>query len=228
MRAEAELATQKARVEAIEKSLSIVNKDQAGKPAQPASPAAVEKYQSLAAQLAQLRQSETDLLSRYTAENRLVKVKTAQIAAIEKQRQELEQKNPALIGMAPALASAGSGPARPDILSERAVLVGLQSKLETLRTRVSEIQARANVMEELGPRIEQLEREQELQEVNYEQSRGEPGESPRRRNPGSVQNAEYQCRPNAYRPARRLGETSRNSSFRLRVEVSLPASRSHC
>jgi polysaccharide biosynthesis transport protein len=167
-RAEGELAAQKARVEAIEKSLSIVNKDPAGKPAQPASPAAVEKYQSLAAQLAQLQQSETDLLSRYTAENRLVKVKTAQIAAIEKQRHDLEQKNPALVGMAPALA--GSGPARPDILSERAVLVGIESRLETLKTRVSEIQARAKVMEELGPRIEQLEREQELQEVNYKQS----------------------------------------------------------
>jgi len=166
--AEGELAAQKARVEAIEKSLSIVNKDPAGKPAQPASPAAVEKYQSLAAQLAQLQQSETDLLSRYTAENRLVKVKTAQIAAIEKQRHDLEQKNPALVGMAPALA--GSGPARPDILSERAVLVGIESRLETLKTRVSEIQARAKVMEELGPRIEQLEREQELQEVNYKQS----------------------------------------------------------
>ncbi len=167
---QAEYAAQKARVSSIEESLALNDKSQTGKPSQPASPEAVQKYQSLATQLAQLQQSEADLLSRYTAENRLVKIKAAQIAGIQKQRADLEKAYPTLIGMVPVLTSSASGPARPDIMSERARLVGLESRLDTLRTRVSELQAKAHLMEELGPRIEQLEREKELQETSYEHS----------------------------------------------------------
>ena len=165
--AEADAAAQKTRVEALEKSLAIVNKEQPNSTPQPPSGEALQKYQSLATQLTQLQQSETDLLSRYTPENRLVKVKSAQIAAIQKQRQELERKYPALIGIASV---AGNAPARPDILSERAQLVGVQSRVNILRTRVNELKARANVMDELGPRIEQLEREREVIETNYKHS----------------------------------------------------------
>ena len=166
--AEADAAAQKTRVEALEKSLAIVSKEQPNSTPQPPSGDALQKYQSLATQLTQLQQSETDLLSRYTPENRLVKVKSAQIAAIQKQRQDLERKYPALIGMASSVA--GNAPARPDILSERAQLVGIQSRVNILKNRVNELKARANVIDELGPRIEQLEREKDVVEGNYKHS----------------------------------------------------------
>jgi uncharacterized protein involved in exopolysaccharide biosynthesis len=165
---EAEAAAQKARVEALEKSLMLVDKEKPSATPQPVSPGVIQKYQSMGTQLTQLQQSETDLLSRYTAENRLVKIKSAQIAAIQKQRQDLEKKYPALAAV--VASAAGTEPAKPDIVSERARLVGLQSKVQTLRVRVSELQARVRVMEESGPRIEQLEREKDLEETSYRHS----------------------------------------------------------
>lgn len=166
--AEADAAAQETRVEALEKSLAIVSKEQPNSTPQPPSGEALQKYQSLATQLTQLQQSEADLLSRYTPENRLVKVKSAQIAAIQKQRQELEKKYPALVGMAST--AVGNAPARPDILSERAQLVGIQSRVNSLKNRVNELKARANVIYEFGPRIEQLEREKDVVEGNYKHS----------------------------------------------------------
>ena len=165
---EAEMAAQKARVEALEQSLTFVDKDRTSATPQPVSADVIQKYQSLTAQLTQLEQAETELLSRYTAENRLVKVKTAQIAEIQKQHRDLEKKYPALVGMVPA--AAGTGPAKPDIVSERAHLVGLQAKTETLRTRVQQLKERANLVEQFGPRIEQLEREKDVQETAYKHS----------------------------------------------------------
>jgi uncharacterized protein involved in exopolysaccharide biosynthesis/Mrp family chromosome partitioning ATPase len=165
---EAEAAAQRARVEALEKSLMLVDKDKPSVTPQPISPSVIQKYQSLATQLTQLQQAETDLLSRYTAENRLVKIKSAQIAAIQKQRQDLEKKYPTLAGV--AASAVGTEPAKPDIVSERARLVGLQSRLQTLRARVNELQARVHVMEESGQRIEQLERQKDLEEASYEHS----------------------------------------------------------
>jgi uncharacterized protein involved in exopolysaccharide biosynthesis/Mrp family chromosome partitioning ATPase len=165
---EAEAAAQRSRVEALEKSLMLVDKDKPSATPQPISPSVIQKYQSLATQLTQLQQSETDLLSRYTAENRLVKIKSGQIAAIQKQRQDLEKKYPTLAGV--AASAAGAEPAKPDITSERARLVGLQSRLQTLRARVNELQARAHLMEESSPRIEELERQKDLEEASYEHS----------------------------------------------------------
>jgi uncharacterized protein involved in exopolysaccharide biosynthesis/Mrp family chromosome partitioning ATPase len=164
---EAEAAAQRARVDAIEQSLTLVNKDKSTLTPQPVSPGVLQKYQSLGTQLTQLQQSETDLLSRYTAENRLVKIKSGQISAIQKQRQDLEKKFPGLAGI--AVSAAGTEP-KPDILSERARLVGLKSRLQTLRAQVKELQARSRVMGEAAPQIEQLERQKDLEEASYKHS----------------------------------------------------------
>jgi uncharacterized protein involved in exopolysaccharide biosynthesis/Mrp family chromosome partitioning ATPase len=166
--ASAETAAQKARVAALEQSLALVDKNQSGPKPQPLSPSIIQKYQSLGTQLTQLQQSETDLLSRYTAENHLVKIKSSQIGAIQKQRQDLEKKYPAIAGM--VAAGSGTETARPDIVSERARLIGLQSRSETLSARVNELQVRARLVEESAPRIEQLERQKELEEASYKHS----------------------------------------------------------
>src|ERR1700730_8810597 len=81
--AQAELAMQQARVKQLETSLAVTDTDQPKAATKPASGDVVQKYQSLISRLAQLEGAETDLLSRYTPENRLVKVKQAQIADLE-------------------------------------------------------------------------------------------------------------------------------------------------
>jgi polysaccharide biosynthesis transport protein len=166
--AESELAAQKSRVKEIETSLQVSDVKDAGTAAQPVSGDLVQKYQSLAAREQQLQTTLTELLSKYTPGNRLVKVKQAQIDDLESQKQELEKKYPGLIG---TISSTGAGQAaKPDLLSERARLVGLDSRAEGLRSRVKVLQERAKVISEVGPRIEELERKKEVEETNYKHS----------------------------------------------------------
>jgi polysaccharide biosynthesis transport protein len=164
--AETELASQQARVRELEEwntGAAIKPAADNGRP-QP-SAAVIEEYRSLVSRVAQLRQTETELLSRYTAQNRTVKVKQAQIEELENQRREFEQKYPNILASVPGTTS-GDG-ARPDLVSERARLVGVQAQTEMLKSRLSSLKDRAKVLAEYGPRIEQLERTKGVQEGNY-------------------------------------------------------------
>src|SRR5271166_1550336 len=166
--AHAEFAAQEAHVKELERSLAVTDTNQPKNPTKPASGDVVQKYQSLVSRLTQLQQAETDLLSKYTPENRIVKVKQAQIAEFEKQRRDLEKKYPALIDT--VVAGKTSEGARPDLLSERARLVGMQSRVEVLTSRVSALRARAAAISQAAPRIEELERKREVEETNYKHS----------------------------------------------------------
>ena len=166
--AQSELAMQQARVKELETSLAVTDNEPKTVGPQPASGDVVQKYQSLVSRVAALQQAETDLLSRYTSENRLVKVKQAQIADLEKQRRDLEKKYPALIDT--VVAANSSERARPDLLTERARLVSLQSRVDALTARMKDLKARAAVISEAAPRIEELERKREVEETNYKHS----------------------------------------------------------
>ncbi|MBV8378010.1 MAG: hypothetical protein JO279_13525 [Verrucomicrobia bacterium] len=175
--AEGELAAQQALVKDLEKSLAVPDASQPdnGTTATNRAPTGdiVQRYQSLVSRLTQLQQSETELLSKYTSENRLVKNKEAQIAGLEKQRRDMEKKYPALIETAVATTTSSSQSSevrRPDLLTERARLVGLQSKVDTLKARIVSIRQRVNLMSQFGPRIEELERKKEVEEANYKHS----------------------------------------------------------
>jgi hypothetical protein len=152
----------------LETSLAITDPHQSSTPAQSVTGDINQKYQSVVARLSQLQAAVTELLSKYTPENRLVKVKQAQIDGLENQRGELEQKYPSLIGTASS--TGGAQTPRPDVLSERAHLVGIQSMAVVLKSRISALQQRAKLISELGPRIEELERKKEVEETNYKHS----------------------------------------------------------
>jgi len=163
--AEAELAAQKARVNEIQKSLTGADAQLSEHVVAPPSSDVVGEYQALVARLEHLRETETELLSKYTAQNRIVEVKRAQIDDLEKQRRDLENKHPGLIGTISAVGASQSS--RPDIVSERARLTGLEAKTETLRSRLGGLQEKANMISEMGPKIAQLERKKEVEETNY-------------------------------------------------------------
>ena len=160
---EAELAAQKDRVAEIEKSIAEVNAQQSADGAAKPSNVIVEEYQALVARAAQLRQGETDLLSRYTPQNRLVKVKEAQIDELEKQRRSLENKYPALLAMVKGY-SQGQ---QPDLISERGKIVLLETRAETLRSRLTALHERSKMFSELGPKLAELERTKSVREENY-------------------------------------------------------------
>jgi succinoglycan biosynthesis transport protein ExoP len=162
--AEAELAAQKARVKEIEKLVTGVDAQQSEHVAPPSSQV-VGDYQALVARVARLREMETELLSRYTARNRIVEVKRQQIDDLEKQRLNLEKEHPGLLGAVSIAGSSQSSP--PDTVSERARLTALEARTETLRSRLGSLQEKANMFSEMGPKIAQLERKREVEETNY-------------------------------------------------------------
>jgi polysaccharide biosynthesis transport protein len=162
---EGELAAQKARVAEIEKLMIGHDSPPAEAAVPPPSNEIVGEYQALIAQVAKLREAETELLSKYTAQNRFVKVKQAQIEDAEKQRKSLENKYPGLLG---AVASAGAAQiGRADMVSEKARLIELLTRSDSLRARYNSLQERARILAEKGPKIAQLERKKEAEETNY-------------------------------------------------------------
>ena len=163
--AEADLAAQKARVNEIEKSVTGDDSKESVRAVAPPSNRVVSEYQALLARVEHLKETETELLSKYTAQNRIVKVKQAQINDLEKQRQSLEKKYPGLLSTVAAAGSAQGS--RPDIVSERARLTALEAQTEAIRSRLSGLQARSKMLSEVGPKIASLERKKEVEETNY-------------------------------------------------------------
>ena len=159
--AESELAAQEARVKELQKSLAIPENAEPARPAQPITGDIQEKYKALIARLTQLQKTETDLLLKYTAENPIVKVKADQIASLEKERSDLETAYPALLGTVQG---------QPSITSDRAVLAGLQSKVKALKSRMIDLKAKVNSIQEVAPQIEELQRKAEVEETNYKHS----------------------------------------------------------
>jgi uncharacterized protein involved in exopolysaccharide biosynthesis len=162
----AEFAGQQARVTEIEQGLAWAQTEQAANNAtQHVSSEVIQGYQALVGRVAHLRQAETELLSRYTPGNRIVKVKHAQIEDLEMQQRNLEKKYPGLLETVPAAQS--SQIARRDLVSEKAQLEALKAKTEALKSRVTGIQARIKVFSEIEPRIAELQRRKDVEEASY-------------------------------------------------------------
>jgi polysaccharide biosynthesis transport protein len=163
--ADAELASQQARLKEIEKSVIGAETKQPTTVVPPAGPDLVREYQALVAREAQLRQMQTDLLSRFTPENRIVKVKQAQIDGLVNQRRDMEKKHPGLLATVSTAVASNGGTV--DVVSERARLAEIESKRATLQSRLGVLQERAKLLSEYGPRIGQLERTRDVEESNY-------------------------------------------------------------
>jgi succinoglycan biosynthesis transport protein ExoP len=164
--AEADLAGQQARVKELERYLAGADAGREENAARRPSDDAIQDYQSLVNRVAHLRETEMSLLSRYTPENRIVKVTQAQIADLESQRRSMEQRFPGLAAMVITPATPGQ-PARPDLVSEKARLVAIEAQTNTLRSRVAALQDQAKVLSELGPQIAELQRRRDVEEANY-------------------------------------------------------------
>lgn len=132
----------------------------------PASSEQIEQYQEVMASLAKLRQSKLELLSKYKPGSVQVQLTQTQIDNLEKQRVELEKKFPDLAVAVPK-SGISTRDSQVDFGSEKASLAGLTAKVAMLKTRLQEIQAKANQLNELGPQIAELERTKELEEANY-------------------------------------------------------------
>jgi polysaccharide biosynthesis transport protein len=163
--AQVEYAEQRARVEALENLVgqsSRPNNPDAPRPTQ----GELQQYQALVTRLGVLQNESFDLLSRYTPENRLVRMNRDQIARLETQRREMEERYPDLVAVG---ASAGGGniTSRADLLSERARLAAIGARIEALREQLALAQQRAEQLALVTPAIAQLERRREVEEQNF-------------------------------------------------------------
>ena len=164
-----DLAAQQARVKDLGKSLAVPEIKVSQAPAQPVSGDVLEQYKSLTARLTELQTAENQLLLKYTSQNPMVKVKAAQITELEKQRSDLEKGYPALLNTAAAASVTGQG-AGSNFMGERATLAGLESKVDALKTRMGSLQTRSQAISEVAPRLEELERKEQIEETNYRAS----------------------------------------------------------
>ena len=124
-----------------------------------------QRHQALFERIATLRQTELELLSKFTPENELVKVNQAQIQGLDLQRRELETRFPSLVAAASVKAAAAG--TQPDLVSERAGLAAIEAKLQTLQSQVSDAQEAMRKFSDLSGQIADLERRREVAETNY-------------------------------------------------------------
>jgi uncharacterized protein involved in exopolysaccharide biosynthesis len=162
--AKAEFAAQQARVKQIETWIAGGGVVLSNAARLDPSSEIIHEYQALVSRVTYLRQTVTELLSRYTAENRIVKAKQGRLKILETQQLDLEKQFPSLVARLPA----GSPESlRFDLGSEKAQLAATEARIEELKSRLSGLQDRAKTVWDLGPRIAQLEREREVEEKNY-------------------------------------------------------------
>jgi polysaccharide biosynthesis transport protein len=176
--AEADLAEQQARVRQLGGTVtgaSITSESSkpaeagtADTPAEKANEApagALQQYQVLASRLPKLRETNLELLAKYTPENQVVRANEAEIDEVEKQALSLAKKYPDLPARVGPIVSSKSRQLDP--ASETAHLAGLQAKKDSLTARLHNIQQRIQQFSQLGPQIANLERQRQVEEANY-------------------------------------------------------------
>jgi len=127
-----------------------------------------QQYRVLVSRLPKLREVRLDLLSKYTAENKLVHANQAEIDNCENQRRELEKKYPGLpVKVRPTGSSGETG-----LVSETAHIAGLLARKEALAARLADIREQIKQLTEIAPQVETLERQKELEETNYKYFEG--------------------------------------------------------
>src|SRR5437588_1730576 len=167
--AENDLAEEQAKVKQIERGGLPVDlnetdnaKDNPPAPPTQASTKDIGDYQALVTNLTKLRETQLEMSAKYTPENVMIKMNQAHITDLENQKRNLEKKFPELATLRTAGASG-----QLDIRIERARLAGMKSKLDDLRRQKIELQDRVKQLADIGPQINSLERNKEMEEQNY-------------------------------------------------------------
>ncbi len=161
---EEEIADQAARVKMMEQ-IPIAPVD-SKKTARGVQSKDVQHYQAVVQRLERLRAAELEVLSKYTEDNVIVKFHQKQIADLEKERAEMEEKFPEIAG------GAANGSPALTLGGEQAKLVGLLTKSERLKQRLTNIRDGIRKLSEVGSQIADLERNQELEVANYKYFKG--------------------------------------------------------
>ncbi len=168
--------------ELSEKQAQRTPANSGGQPAEPAAAtpaeaeptnADLENYRFVVGGLEQARRREQELLLAFTAENPRVKATQAQLAELERRRQELEAKFPQLTrtvarGRTDVVTAAEVPPDRSTALEMESVqLNALEARIKTLGAQMESLRAEAASLDQVEGSIQELLRKRELEESNY-------------------------------------------------------------
>jgi Mrp family chromosome partitioning ATPase len=139
----------------------------------------VDEYRRVCGLLDSLSKREQDFSLQFTPESPRVKEVRAQIAVSEKAKKKLEDENPGLLAVKAldprflgpgsdhtAASSAALSP-QTSLIAEMARIAGLESRLRALTNQVEIVRREANVVADAEGSITALERQQRLEETNY-------------------------------------------------------------
>jgi len=161
--AEAELASRRSALEAIEKLLAVNATANTNEPAVP--PAVIEEYRAVCAELDTMLKRQAELQLRYTEAHPLLKIVRQQVADVQAHKLRLEQENPKLL--ASILPTAAQAKTEYDLAAEVSRVSALEAKIGVLTEQLNKVRAEASRIVEVEPTIIQLQRKKELEEANY-------------------------------------------------------------
>jgi uncharacterized protein involved in exopolysaccharide biosynthesis/Mrp family chromosome partitioning ATPase len=164
LKAEAQLAENKARLMEIQKGVPSAVVQTNAEPGVPAE--IIQEHRSLSGQLDTLRDENIRLLVSYTDENVLVKGLRQRIGELEQKKKELEQEYPRLLVTAVSYSS-GATTLLHDPAAIETEIAAIQAKVTYLSNQLETIRTEAAGVEKIEPEITRLQRQKDLQETNY-------------------------------------------------------------
>jgi len=133
------------------------------------SPEKIDAYQKVMARVILLRKSEMEALSQFTAETPRVKEIQAQLTQAEEERKKLEADFPTL-SQARSIQESVRNPtasATYDPAMEAANINAIQAEMKVLNSQLEEVRKRASQLDQAETSIMELRRRKELDETNY-------------------------------------------------------------
>lgn len=134
-----------------------------------ATPEKVSEYKHVCDMLDAFRNQEKALLLQFLPGNSRVKDVRDQIASAEKQKKQLEDENPSLIASKAAETKAANPESvlQNNLISETAIVKGLESKIQVLTNELAEVRSHLTAVDAGASRITELERTRKLEEAHY-------------------------------------------------------------
>ena len=118
--------------------------------------------------------------------NQLQKLNEVQIENLEKQRKELEVKYPGLAAILPGKSTeqfqtdiSAERTRKAGIAAEWARFAGIDARIATLQSNLKDLLKQSDRLSDFAPRIEELERNREIEATNYKYLPGQSRESTR-------------------------------------------------
>lgn len=129
-------------------------------------PNVVIQYREIVSRLAALRNQEFALQLQFSDENALLKRAREQVAELDQQRKDLEERHAALV-KASVPQTAAPFPEVSVLALERGRARALEAKIKSLNAQLENVRAEAAKLDEIETPLKQLQRKRDLDEANF-------------------------------------------------------------